>query len=218
MKGRATSSMKGMAWTRKEDEVVCRAYRWVSEDSVKGSFQTSRGVWTRTSKKYYEFYECTTPSNSRNHETVLKAGSRRESRVNYYDEVNVFTRILYELYMEDNSKPFSHHGCWEICKGWVLFEDPPQERFGPTQVFGNVSSNAVGDEHGSPTIQETKVENPSPSEVSIPRTTGRNKAQTLKEKGKANRRHEERAKQIQEEMNDRNMQKNTSNYTPMSKA
>ncbi|KAB2599008.1 hypothetical protein D8674_039709 [Pyrus ussuriensis x Pyrus communis] len=145
MKGRATSSMKGMAWTRKEDEAVCRAYRWVSEDSVKGSFQTSRGAWT-----------------------LLKAGSRHESGVNYYDEVNVFTRILYELYMEDNSKPFSHH-----------------ERFGPTQVFGNVSSNAIGDEHGSPTIQETKVENPSPSEVSIPRTTGRNKAQTLKEKGKA---------------------------------
>ncbi|CAN6548408.1 unnamed protein product [Malus baccata var. baccata] len=32
-----------------------------------------------------------------------------------------------------------------------------------------------------------------------------------------NRRHEERAKQIQEEMDDRNMQRNTSDYTPMSK-
>ncbi|KAB2631118.1 hypothetical protein D8674_008637 [Pyrus ussuriensis x Pyrus communis] len=74
---------------------------------------------------------------------------------------------------------------------------------------------------------------------------GRNKAQRLKEKGKANdnyaaqhevvaslrllaeqnaleaeemkRRHEERAKQIQEEMDDKNMERNTSNYTPMSK-
>ena len=33
-----------------------------------------------------------------------------------------------------------------------------------------------------------------------------------------NRRHEDRAKQIQEEMDDRNMQSNTSDYTPMSKA
>ncbi|TQE01625.1 hypothetical protein C1H46_012764 [Malus baccata] len=33
-----------------------------------------------------------------------------------------------------------------------------------------------------------------------------------------NRRHEEWAKQIQEEMEDRNMQRNTSDYTPMSKA
>ncbi|KAB2595905.1 hypothetical protein D8674_031355 [Pyrus ussuriensis x Pyrus communis] len=31
-------------------------------------------------------------------------------------------------------------------------------------------------------------------------------------------RHEERAKEIQEEMDDRNMEMNTMNYTPMSKA
>ena len=31
-------------------------------------------------------------------------------------------------------------------------------------------------------------------------------------------RHEERAKQIQEEMDDKNMERNTTNYTPMSKA
>ncbi|KAM1836243.1 hypothetical protein ACFX14_018194 [Malus domestica] len=80
----------------------------------------------------------------------------------------------------------------------------------------------------------------------IPSAMGRNKARRLKEKGKANddyaaqqevaaslrlmaeqnaidaeemnRRHEERAKQIQEEMNDKNMEMNTSNYTSMSKA
>ena len=86
--------------------------------------------------------------------------------------------------MKDNSKPFSHHGCWEICKGWVLFQDPPQERFGLTPVFGNVSSNVVGDEQGSPTIQETRVENSSSEESFIPRATGRNKAQKLKEKDK----------------------------------
>ncbi|KAM0970089.1 hypothetical protein EV1_017988 [Malus domestica] len=79
----------------------------------------------------------------------------------------------------------------------------------------------------------------------IPSAMGRNKARRLKEKGKANddyaaqqevaaslrlmaeqnaidaeemnRRHEERAKQIQEEMNDKNMEMNTSNYTSMSK-
>ncbi|KAB2608846.1 hypothetical protein D8674_012014 [Pyrus ussuriensis x Pyrus communis] len=36
-----TSAMKGRAWTRKEDEALCKAYRWVLEDSVKGSSQTS---------------------------------------------------------------------------------------------------------------------------------------------------------------------------------
>ncbi|KAM1255030.1 hypothetical protein TB2_028822 [Malus domestica] len=53
--------MKGKAWTQKEDEALCRAYRWVLEDSVNDSSQTSECVWTRTSKKYYEFYEGTTP-------------------------------------------------------------------------------------------------------------------------------------------------------------
>ena len=129
---------------------------------------------------------------------------------------------------------------------WVLFQDPPQERFGPTPVFGNVSSNAIGDEQGSPIIQETRVENPSLGESSIPRAMRRNKARKLKKNGKAKddlafreemmsslrlmaeqnaldveerkRRHEEWAKQIQEEMDDRNMQRNTSEYTPMSKA
>ncbi|KAB2614510.1 hypothetical protein D8674_040703 [Pyrus ussuriensis x Pyrus communis] len=144
------------------------------------------------SKKYSEFYKGTTPPNSRNHEScssrwkkhfhpslnkwhqvVLKAGSIHESRANYYDEISVFTSTqAEELYMEHNSKPFSHHGCWEICKGWVLFEDPPQERVGRTPVFGNASSNAVRDEHGSPTIQETRVENPSPCEGSIPKAMG----------------------------------------------
>ncbi|KAB2626229.1 hypothetical protein D8674_017889 [Pyrus ussuriensis x Pyrus communis] len=222
----ATSTMKDRDWTRKEDEALCKAYRWVSKDSLKGSSQTSEGVWTHTSKEYNEFYEGTTSPNSRNHEScssrwkkhlhpnlnkwhqaVLKAGSRHESEANYYNKV----RQAEELYMEDNSKPFSHH---------------------------------VGDEHRSPTIQETRVENPSPGEASIPRATGQNKARKLKEKDKAkddyafqqemasslrlmvdqnafaaeeiNRRHEEWAKQIQEEMDDRNMQRNTSDYTPMS--
>ncbi|TQD95584.1 hypothetical protein C1H46_018823 [Malus baccata] len=131
----ATFAMKGKAWTRQEDEALCRAYRWVLEDSVRESSQTSEGVWTRTSKKYYEFYEGTTPLNSQNHEScssrwkkylhpslnkwhqvVLKAGSIHESEGNYYDEVCQEE----ELYMEDNSKPFSHQGCWEICEGWVL--------------------------------------------------------------------------------------------------
>ncbi|KAB2632917.1 hypothetical protein D8674_029164 [Pyrus ussuriensis x Pyrus communis] len=101
----ATSAMKGRAWTQKEDETLCRAYIWDSEDSMRGSSQAS--------------------------------------------------------------------------------EDPPQKRVGPTLVFGNASSNADGDEDGSPTIQETSVENSSPDEGSIPRATGRNKARKLKENGKA---------------------------------
>ncbi|KAB2612052.1 hypothetical protein D8674_042022 [Pyrus ussuriensis x Pyrus communis] len=101
----ATSAMKDRAWTQKEDEALCRAYRWVSEDSVRGRSQTS--------------------------------------------------------------------------------EDPPQQRVGPTPVFGHASSTADGDEDRYLTIQETRVENPSPGEGSIPRATGRNKARKLKEKGKA---------------------------------
>ncbi|KAB2606153.1 hypothetical protein D8674_005870 [Pyrus ussuriensis x Pyrus communis] len=197
----ASSAMKGRAWTRKEDEALCRAYRWVSEDSVRGSSQTSEGVWTRVSKKYLEFYECTTPPNIRNHEScssrwkkhlqpslnkwhqaLLAAASRHESGTNYYDEVCQAK----ELYMEGNSKPFRFHGCWEICKGWVLFEDPPQDRVGPTLVFRIVSSIVDMDEDGSPTIQQTRVENLSSAEGFIPRAMRRNKAQRLKEKGKAN--------------------------------
>ncbi|KAB2603182.1 hypothetical protein D8674_004187 [Pyrus ussuriensis x Pyrus communis] len=220
-----------------------------------------KGVWTRVFKKYYEFYKGTTPPNTRNHEScssrlkkhlhpnlnkwhqaLLTAVSRHESNVNYYDEVCQAE----ELYMEGNSKLFQHHGCWEICKEWVLFEDPPQHRVGPTPVFGNASSVVYGDEDGSPTIQETRVKNPSSGEGSIPRAMGRNKAQKLKEKGKAknditfqqemaatlrfmaeqnvitakerNRKHEEWAKQIQEEMDDRNMLRNTLDYIRMSKA
>ncbi|KAB2606574.1 hypothetical protein D8674_006291 [Pyrus ussuriensis x Pyrus communis] len=201
-----------------------------------------KNVWTRVFKKYYEFYEGTTPPNTQNHEscssrwkkhlhpslnkwhqTLLAAASRHESDANYYDEV----RQAEELYMEGSSKPFQHHGCWEICKGWVLFEDSPQHRVGPTPVFGTASSAIDRDEDGSPTIQEIKVENPSSGEGSIARAIGRNKAQRLKEKGKPkddyaaqqeNHRHEERAKQIQEEMDDRNMQRNTLDYIPMSEA
>ncbi|KAB2604230.1 hypothetical protein D8674_036674 [Pyrus ussuriensis x Pyrus communis] len=100
-----TSAMKSRAWTRKEDEALCRAYRWISEDSVRGISQTS--------------------------------------------------------------------------------EDPPQHRVGPTPVFGTASLAIDGDEDGSPTIQEIRVENPSSSEDSIPRAMGRNKARKLKEKSKA---------------------------------
>ncbi|KAB2612866.1 hypothetical protein D8674_035182 [Pyrus ussuriensis x Pyrus communis] len=92
-------------------------------------------------------------------------------------------------------------------------------------MFETQSSAVDGDEDGFPTIQETRVENPSSGGGSIPKAMGRNKAQMLKEKGKAkddyaaqqdvaaslrlmaeqnafvveerNRRHEERAKQIQ---------------------
>ncbi|TQE10486.1 hypothetical protein C1H46_003941 [Malus baccata] len=102
------------------------------------------------------------------------------------------------------------------------------------------------DEDGSLTIQQTRVENLSLGEGSIVRAMRRNKVRMLKEKGKANDdyaaqhevvaslrllveqnafeaeekkcRQEERAKQIQEEMDDKNMEMHTSNYTPMSKA
>ncbi|KAB2634516.1 hypothetical protein D8674_040414 [Pyrus ussuriensis x Pyrus communis] len=146
--------------------------------------------------------------------------------------------------MESNSKSFQFHSCWEICKGWVLFEDPPHEA--PMLVFGTASSTTDMDEDGSPTIQQIRVENSSSNEGSIPRAMRRNKPRRLKEKGKANddynaqhevaaslrlmaeqnaleaeerkSRQEEQAKQIQEEMDDKNMERNTSNYTPMIKA
>ncbi|KAB2597395.1 hypothetical protein D8674_000315 [Pyrus ussuriensis x Pyrus communis] len=231
-----SSAMKGRVWTQKEDEALCKTYRWVSEDSVRRNCQTNDGVWTRVSKKYLEFYEGTTPVNIQNHETA----SKHESGANYYDEV----RQVEELYMESSSKPFKFHSCWKICKGWVLFEDPPQRA--PMLMFKTASSAADMDEDGSPTTQQTRVENPSSGEGSIPKAMGRNKARRLKEKGKANDdyaaqyevvaslrlmaeqnaleaeerkcRHEERVKQIQEEMDDKNMERNTSNYTPMSKA
>ncbi|KAB2629070.1 hypothetical protein D8674_033865 [Pyrus ussuriensis x Pyrus communis] len=104
-------------------------------------------------------------------------------------------------------------------------------------MFRTASSAVDGDEDGSPTIQETMVDILPAGEGSIPRTMGQNKVQKLKENGKAkddiafqqemtaslrlmeernaivveerNRRHEEQAKQIQEEMDDRNMQGNT---------
>ncbi|KAB2614203.1 hypothetical protein D8674_039106 [Pyrus ussuriensis x Pyrus communis] len=101
----SSSPMKGRAWTQKEDKTLYRAIRWVSEDSVRGTSQTS--------------------------------------------------------------------------------EDPSQHRVGPTPVFRTQSSVVDGDEDGSLTIQETRVENPSSGEGSIPRAMGRNKARRLKEKGKA---------------------------------
>ena len=55
--------------------------------------------------------------------------------------------------MEGSSKPFQFHGCWEICKGWVLFEDPPQHK-APTLVFGTASSVADMDEDGSPSTNK----------------------------------------------------------------
>ncbi|RXH88019.1 hypothetical protein DVH24_037664 [Malus domestica] len=101
-------------------------------------------------------------------------------------------------------------------------------------MFGNASSNTVGDEYGSPIVQETRVENLSSSEGSIPRAIRRNKTRRARQEMESsiqfvaeqnafaveerNRRHEEQAKQIQEETDDRNMQRNTSDYTPMSKA
>ncbi|XP_050108869.1 uncharacterized protein LOC126587833 [Malus sylvestris] len=196
----AASAMKGRAWTRKEDEALCKNYRWVSEDRGRETSQTSEGVWTRVSKKYLEFFEGTTPLNTRNHESyssrwkkhlhpslnkwhqaLLTAASKHESGANYYDEVCQ----VEELYMEGNLKPFQHHGCWEIYKRWVSFENPPQHRVGHVLVFGTLSLVIDGNEDGSPTIQETRVENPSSGEGSIPMAMGQNKARKLKENGKA---------------------------------
>ncbi|RXH78822.1 hypothetical protein DVH24_002340 [Malus domestica] len=79
----ASSTIKGRVWTRKEDETLC----------VRGSSQTSEGVWTRVSKKYLEFYEGTTPLNkylhpslNKWHQALLAAASRHGSDANYYDE------------------------------------------------------------------------------------------------------------------------------------
>ncbi|KAB2631338.1 hypothetical protein D8674_008857 [Pyrus ussuriensis x Pyrus communis] len=175
----ASPTMKGKAWARKEDEALCKAYRWVSEDRVRGNCQTNDGVWTLVSKKYLEFYEGITPLNIQNHKScssrwkenlqpslnrwhqaLLATASRHENGSNSYDEVCQAE----ELYMESSSKSFQFHNCWEICKGWVLFEDPPQHK-APTLVFRTASLTADMDEDGSPTIQQTRVENPSSVKV-----------------------------------------------------
>ncbi|KAB2625240.1 hypothetical protein D8674_016900 [Pyrus ussuriensis x Pyrus communis] len=123
----ATPAMKGRVWTRKEDETLCTTYRSVSEDSVKGSSQTSEGVWTY----------------------------------------------------------------------------PPQERFGPMPMFRNVSSNAVGDEQGSPGKAKEDLAFRE-AMASLLRLMAEQNAIAAEER--------------KQEMDDRNMQKNTSEYTPMSKA
>ncbi|KAB2600148.1 hypothetical protein D8674_010419 [Pyrus ussuriensis x Pyrus communis] len=162
----AYSAMKGRTWTRKEDESLCKAYRWVLEDSVRGNCQTNDGVLTRVSKKYLEFYKGTTPVNIRNHEScssrwkkhlqpslnkwhqsLLAAASRHESGVNYYDEGKA------------NNNYAAQH---EVAASLRLLAE----------------QNAL-------------------------------------EAKKRKCRHEERAKQIQEEMDDKNMEMNTLNCTRM---
>ncbi|KAB2610834.1 hypothetical protein D8674_018866 [Pyrus ussuriensis x Pyrus communis] len=135
---------------------------------------------------------------------------------------------------ETSSAKFEQMASSIVSSRWVLFKDPPHKA--PMSVFRTASSASDMDKDGSPTIQQKGVENPSSGEGSIPRAMGQNKARRLKEKGKANddyaaqheqnaleaverkSRHEEWAKQIQEEMDDKNMERNTSNYTSMSKA
>ncbi|CAN6717405.1 unnamed protein product [Malus baccata var. baccata] len=152
----ASFVIKGRVWTRKEDEAFCRAYRWMSEDSVRGNSQTSESVWTRVSKKILR--SCSSrwkkhlhPGLNKWHQALLAATSRHESSANYYDEVSTPSR--------------------EIVYGWVLFEDPSQHRVGHTPVFETSSSTTDMDEDGSPTIQQTRVENLSSGEGSIPRAT-----------------------------------------------
>ncbi|TQE14309.1 hypothetical protein C1H46_000228 [Malus baccata] len=228
-----TSSTKGKAWSQKEDETLCKAYRWVLEDSIKGISQTSEGSWTRTSKKYYEFYKGTIPPNPRNHEScssqwkkqlhprlnkwnqaLIKAERRHASGANLYDEV----RQVEQLYMDDMEIPFTHQGYWEICKGWVLFRDPPQEKFGTTPLIGNVSSNTIGDEEARKLKEEGKENEELAFREKMAtslRLMAEQNAITVEER---KWRHEEQAKQIQEEMNDRNMERDTTIMTPMSMA
>ncbi|KAB2607151.1 hypothetical protein D8674_006868 [Pyrus ussuriensis x Pyrus communis] len=161
----ASYAMKGRSWTRKEDEALCRACRWVSEDSVSEISQTSEGVWTRVSKKYLEFYEDTIPPNTQNHEScssrwkkhlhpslnkwhqvLLASASRHETGVNYYDEVHQAE----EFYMKD----------------------PPQHIVGPMSMFRIASPSIYMDEDGSHTIQQTRVENSYMGEGSLPRAMG----------------------------------------------
>ncbi|CAN6563863.1 unnamed protein product [Malus baccata var. baccata] len=54
----ASFAMKGRAWSRKEDKTLCKAYRWVSEDSVRGNCQTNyernTSNYTPMSKAYFD--------------------------------------------------------------------------------------------------------------------------------------------------------------------
>ncbi|KAB2616929.1 hypothetical protein D8674_012798 [Pyrus ussuriensis x Pyrus communis] len=81
-------------------------------------------------------------------------------------------------------------------------------------MFRTTSSAANMDEDGSPNIQQTRAENPSSVAASLRLLAELNALEAEEMKC----RHEERAKQIQEEMDDKNMERNNSNYTPMRKA
>ncbi|KAB2615230.1 hypothetical protein D8674_021818 [Pyrus ussuriensis x Pyrus communis] len=121
------------------------------------------------SKKCYEFYEGITPPNTQNHESC---SSRWKKHL--HSSLNKWHQALIAA--------VSRH---ESDANYYDKINPPQHKVGPTPVLRTQSSAVDGDEDGCPTIQEIRVENPSSSEGSIPRAMGRNKAQRLKEKGKA---------------------------------
>ncbi|CAL9030054.1 unnamed protein product, partial [Prunus brigantina] len=132
--------------------------------------------------------------------------------------------------------------CWDIVQHWVGFQDPPEEIYGtPSSQRINVSFNLEEDDEQTP----HSVEDPSPSQPSIPRTLGRNKARKEKQRAKERdakavgdeivsalrtlaeqtakaeedkrKRYEQMDQQRQEEMDERNMARNTADMTPNSK-
>lgn len=72
----AATSKKGVNWTQKEDEALCKGFLKVIEDNIHGTSQASDGFWTHVSHKYYKLYEGTIEATPRNLESCASVGGR----------------------------------------------------------------------------------------------------------------------------------------------
>nr|XP_011468756.1 PREDICTED: uncharacterized protein LOC105352782 [Fragaria vesca subsp. vesca] len=170
----------------------------------KGINQSKEGLWGQVQQTYLNYYEGTTllkarledscnsrwkkhiyPNMNRWHTCLKRSERRDESGANLQD-----IQRLAESFFRDESggAPFKFGKCYDLCKDWVMFQDPTQEEFGAIPVQHNISISLEDD--------EDPIENsPTASQTPSPRPKGRNAARKARQKGK-----EAEVKAIGEEM------------------
>lgn len=76
------------------------------------------------------------------------------------------------MFREDmKGKSFHFHSCYDLCKDWVTFDQPPQEIFGPPPVQRNLPVSLEDDDDPIATDNNST---PTSSRDPIPRPMGRN--------------------------------------------
>ncbi|XP_062019635.1 uncharacterized protein LOC133736207 [Rosa rugosa] len=171
-------TIRGLAFSGPEDDALCKAFLYVSQDSAIGSGQTKIVFWQRIHAKWEELYVAETglvpkrnPGSLRSRFKTIKTQctkyaarvtETKRRRISGFTEADIMEQANISFKNKEKTV-FGHHHCWRYLKDAITWKIPAETN--NNSLHGNSSSQFTETEETHTSLDGDGDEEPP---VSIP--------------------------------------------------